>query len=131
MARPSALPTSLSSAAVTTHGPGRPTADVVLRRRSGRLVVTPEAEVGGNAFRTLLVALAGCVKGQMVVDLTYLFPTEAALVAVRDALYGTPERSCEVRLVDERLAARRRIGRLPGARGLAVYPSVDSAIGAA
>jgi len=105
--------------------------DVVLRRRSGRLVVTPDAEVGGNAFHTLLVALAGCIKGQMVVDLTYLFPTEAVLAAVRDALYATPERTCGIRLVDERLAARRRISRLPGAGSLAVYPSVDSAIGAA
>lgn len=104
--------------------------DIVLQRRSGHLIVTPDAGIGADAIHAFLAALAGCVKSPLVIDLTHVLATDAALLAVYEALHGSAAPTCEVRLVTERLTARRRIGRFLGHRGVSVYTSVDSAIGA-
>jgi len=108
----------------------RLTTTAALRNQSGRLVVTPEAALGSDAFSTVLVALAGCAQRQMIVDLTYMSLHDAALLAVREARCGSAEPTCDIRLVDERPGARRRINRLRGGHGLPVYATVEFAIGA-
>lgn len=107
------------------------TVDVVLRHTPSALVVTPGAELCGDALYTLLVALAeGCTEGALVVDLTNVFPTENALRAVRQGPFASAGRGCEIRLVDERSVGRRRISRIRGAEYGHVYASIESAIGA-
>lgn len=123
----SAVPVPRRLSPVLSSCSVRGTVDVVLRRTVGGLVVTPGAEVSGDALYTFLVALAGCIRSKLVVDLTNVFPTEVALVAVRDAVAGAARQRCQISLVDERPVARRRINRL--GEGLQAYASVGSAIG--
>lgn len=111
---------------------GEPTSvDVVLTRRSGHLVVTPEAGLGANALRAVLGALVDRVRTPLVIDLSHVLPTEPALLAVHRELHGLVEPHHEVRLVADRPVARQRIGRVFGTRGRHVYPTVTEAIGAA
>lgn len=107
----------------------RTSLDVLLRQKSGHLVVTPEAGLGPEAFHAFLAALAGCAKSPVVLDLTHVLPTDDTLRAVYDALHGSASRAQTVRVVAMRPTARRRIRRFLGDRGVSVYPCVDSAIG--
>lgn len=104
-------------------------ADVVVRRLVGAIVVSPAARTPPLALAAVLLALTDCEPTRPVVlDLTELLLTPAALDTVHAGLCGPRALPGPVVLVATRHGSRRRLHRFTACRAIPVYASIDEVV---